>query len=69
MCGMFERRDRAGFAVETIAELRVGSQPFGEYFDRDNTVEPRVARAIDFAHSADAGGGKDFVRAEASAGL
>src|SRR5262249_12695699 len=34
--------------------------------DRDDAIQPRVARLVDFAHAAFADGGQDLVRAEPS---
>ena len=67
--GMIELRDRAGLAVEALAELRIGGERVRENLDRDRAIEARVARLVDLAHAAGAEGGEDFVRAEASAGL
>jgi hypothetical protein len=35
--------------------------------DRDNAIEPRVPRAIDFAHTARAQKGEDLIRSEGTA--
>ena len=60
--------DRARFAVEPLAELRIGGERLGQDLDRDRAVEARVAPAIHFAHAASAERGVDLVRAEARAG-
>jgi hypothetical protein len=60
-------RDRAGLAIEALAELRVGGERGGKHLDRDRAIEARVACFVDFAHPARAKGGKDLVRAEARA--
>ena len=67
--GMIELRDDARFPMEALAELRVGGELVGLDFDRDNPIQPRIARAIDLAHAA--GGVKtlDPIRAEGSPGL
>ncbi len=65
---MIELRDRAGFAVEAVAELRISGQRLRENFDRDGAIEARVARLVDLTHAASAEGGLDFVRAEARTG-
>ena len=65
---MIELRDRARFAVEPLAELRVGGEALGQDLDRDGAIEARVARLVDLAHAARADRRRDFVRAEASAG-
>ena len=67
--GMIELRDRAGFAVEPLAELRIGGERLREDLDGDRAIEPRVARLVDLAHPAGAEGGENFVRAEARARL
>ena len=66
--GVIELRDRAGFAVEALAELRIGGEALGQNLDRDGAIEARVARFVDLAHPAGAKRRDDFVRAEASAG-
>ena len=59
---MIQRRDGAGFALETLAELGLGN------LDGDDAIKARVAGLIHFAHPAGAERGKDFVRAEFVAG-
>ena len=66
---MIELRDRAGFAIEALAELRVGGEGVGENLDRDRAIEPRVAGFVHLAHPAGADERQDLVRAEASAGV
>ena len=44
---MIELRDRAGFPVEALTELRIRREGFGQDFDCDVAIQPRVARAID----------------------
>ena len=61
---MGQLRDRARFAIEALAELRIGGERGGQHLDGDRAVEPRVARAIDLAHPAGAEGRQDLVRAE-----
>ena len=41
----------------------------GRIFSRDVAIQPRIARAIDLAHTPGPKGGKDFVRAKACAGV
>ena len=60
--GVVQRRDRIGFALEALAELRGGN------FDGDIAVQPRIARAPDFAHATLAERREDFVRPEFIAG-
>ena len=66
--GMVERRQHLRFAVEARQSLRVVGEDVRENFDRDVTVQLRVARPIDLAHAAGPEGGQDFVRAEAGSG-
>ena len=68
MCGCVELRDRARFAIEALAELRIGRERVRQDLDRDRAIEPRVARPVDLAHAAGAEGRDDLVRAEARAG-
>jgi hypothetical protein len=60
---MIQRGDGAGFALEALAALRVGGKIRGKDFDGDVAAEARIARAIDFAHTAGAEGRDDFVGA------
>ncbi len=64
---MIELRDRARFAVEAIAELRIGGKLFGKDLDGDGAIEPRVARPIDFTHPAGPERGADLIGTEANA--
>ena len=65
---MLERGDRARFALEPCLELRVGSEPGRQYFDRDDAIEACVASALDLAHAAPAHERDGFVRTEPSSG-
>jgi hypothetical protein len=60
---MIQRGDRAGFALETLAALRVRGKIRRQNLDRNVAPEARVARSIDFAHTAGAEGDDDFVGA------
>src|SRR5260370_39371159 len=64
---MVQLRDRLCFALESLLSLRVLSELAREYLDCDLAVEPRVARAKDFAHAARANVGADLVWTEAAA--
>jgi hypothetical protein len=64
---MIEARDAAGFAVESIAKLRVGGEHIGQDLDGHDPIQPRITRAIDFTHPARANRGDDIVWTEASA--
>jgi hypothetical protein len=46
--------DRSGLAVEAFAELRVHRELRGKDFNRNDAIEPRVARFVDFAHPSSA---------------
>jgi hypothetical protein len=54
---MVEGGDGARFTLEALAKFRGGD------FDRDYAVEPRIAGAVDFAHTSSADGTFDDVRA------
>lgn len=62
--GLGELRNRAGFTIEALPELRVGGQGAGQDLDRNGAVESRVARSVDLAHSARPERREDFVGAE-----
>jgi len=62
--GMIELRDRFRFARETLAELRIVGERARQHLDRDRTVEPRIACAIDLSHAAGAERRDDLVRTE-----
>ena len=61
---MLQRRDGARFALEALAQLRVGGERVGQDLDGDGAIEPRVTRAVDLAHPARAERRDDLVRAE-----
>src|SRR5205814_3545342 len=63
---MIELRDGAGFAVEAVPELRVGSQSLGKNFDCDGAIQTGVARFVHFAHPAGAERRENLVRAESN---
>jgi hypothetical protein len=65
---MIELQDAADFAAEAIAKLRVSRENVGQDLDGDDTIQPRVAGFVDLAHTARTERGKDFVRAETTAG-
>src|SRR3970040_555540 len=65
---MAERGERPGFALEPLLQGRISGDVRREDFDGDRTVEPRVARAIDFAHPARAEERDNLIRPESSAG-
>ena len=65
---MGESRNRSRLTVETLPELRIAGQAFGEDFDRDGAIEPRVPALVHLAHPTFANLDDDFVNAEAGAG-
>ena len=66
--GVIELGDCAGFTIEALAELRIDSERPRQDLDRDEAIQPRVARLVDLAHPARAEGGHDFVGSELEAG-
>jgi hypothetical protein len=64
---MIERRQQLGFALESREPIGVAGEGLRQYFDRDLALQPRIARAIDFAHAARADERDDFVSAETTA--
>jgi hypothetical protein len=65
---MVEGRRGAGFLEETFLTLDVREFVARENFDRDRSVQARVACFVDLAHAASANRCDDFVRAETCAG-
>jgi hypothetical protein len=65
---MIELWDRAGFTVEPLAELGIGSECVGQDLDRDGAIQARVAGLVDLAHPTCAKGGGDLVRSEPGSG-
>jgi hypothetical protein len=57
-------RNRAGFAVEALPELRVAGQILGEDLDGDRAVKPRVAAFVNLPHAARTEWREDFVRTQ-----
>ena len=66
---MIQRRNRARLAVKALAPVGIARQIRRQHFDRDGAFEPRVPRSIHFAHAPGSDRGKDFVGADACAGL
>ena len=62
--GMRERGARARVGEEPLAPLAVGRDIVRQYFDRDGTSQPRIARAVHLAHAAGADPVEDFVLAQ-----
>jgi hypothetical protein len=59
---MIELGNRAGFAVEPFAELRIRCECGRKNLDRDGAIEARVAGFVDLAHSAAAKERQDLGR-------
>jgi hypothetical protein len=66
--GVGELREGTRFAVEPLAQLRVGGERTGQHLDRDGPIEPRIAGLVDLAHAAGADGRDDLVGSKACAG-
>ena len=64
---MVKGGDRARLTFEALAQLRIGSQRGRQDLDRDAAIQPRVAGAVDFAHSTGAYRRDEFIRPEPEA--
>ena len=67
MLRMIQRGEDLRFALEAREPLGIGDERVGQDLDGDVPLQPRVARAIDFAHAAGAEGDDDLIRAESRA--
>jgi hypothetical protein len=65
---MVQAGDGFCFALESLAQFRAIGEVSGQNFDRNNSIEARVAGFINFSHSARTNRGENFVRAEPSSG-
>ena len=66
--GMVERGDGPSLALEArLAAFGIERRGVRQHFERDETVEPRVPRFVDLAHSPAAERGDDVVRPETRA--
>jgi hypothetical protein len=65
---MLERGHGTRFPLETCAQIGIVGDCFGKDFDRDRSVEARVAGFVDLAHPARAKGRENLIRAESSNG-
>ena len=61
---VIERRDGARLPLEALASLRARGEGGVEHFDRDGSVKPRIAGAIDLGHPSRADEREDFIRAK-----
>ena len=66
--GMVQRGCGAGFLLEAAQAIGVGGQRLGQDLDGDFAVQPGVVGAINFAHSARAKRGADFILPEDRSG-
>lgn len=66
--GVVERRDGPRFLLEAPKPNSVDSEPGRQHLERHLAPQSRVARAVDYSHSAFAERSGDFVRSEAGAG-
>ena len=65
---MTQGRERLGFALEPLLQVRIGGDVLGQDFDGDRAVQASVGRFVDLAHAASADRGGNHVRAEPRAG-
>ena len=65
---MIQRSNRAGFALESSAQILPRGDVFRQDLDGDRAVEASVAGLVDFAHSSSADRGEHLVGAESVAG-
>jgi hypothetical protein len=66
MLGLVQGGKRPGFALEARDAIGIGDERFRQDFDRDIAIELRVARPVDFTHSARTDLRDDFTGAETS---
>ena len=65
---MVEGGEDFGFALKAPETIRIAGHRGGQHLDRHRPLQIAIGRAIDFAHSAGADLGDDFVDAETGAG-
>src|SRR6267143_896482 len=65
--GMVEARRRARFLLEAVQPVTVCGEFGGQKLNRDDALEPRVPRAVDFTHAACAEQSNNFKGTEFSA--
>jgi hypothetical protein len=61
---MGELRDRTGFAIEPVTELRIRRKSFGQDLDGDDAIEAAISCSIHLSHSARPKRGFDAIRTE-----
>jgi hypothetical protein len=61
---MVQRRNRARFLFETPQSVGIIGQGLWQHFDRDITIEPRIAPAIHLTHAARTQQREDFIWTE-----
>ncbi len=64
---MIQAGNGLSFAFEALLSNGIGGKLLRQYLNRDSPLQPRVARAIDFAHPARAERRRDFIGAKPSA--
>jgi hypothetical protein len=64
---MVQRRNRSRFPLKTCTKVGIGGELRGEDLDSHGAAEPRIARAVNLAHSSGADECHDFVRADMGA--
>ncbi|HYM23527.1 MAG TPA: hypothetical protein VEU08_09970 [Vicinamibacterales bacterium] len=65
--GMIQRREEPGLPLEPREAFAITCDGTGQDFDRDVTIELRVAGAVDLTHAARTERRQDFINAEACA--
>jgi len=68
MLGVVQRREHLRFAREPGESCDVAGERVGQDFERDVTIQLRIARVIDLAHGPCTDWGDDLVGTEAKAG-
>src|SRR5689334_4384618 len=64
---MIQAGNRLRFAFETLLANRVGRELYRQNLDCDGTIEPRISRAIHFAHPARSQRSHHLIRSEFAA--
>ena len=65
---MVESGNALRLTLEAFPKHRIDSQRRRQDFDRDDTLESRVARLVDLAHPTGAERRQDFIRSESGSG-